>query len=331
MKNAIRTSAYKFLSVLFIIFLTVPCLAQDKVKFFLGASSKSLGYAPLWIARKQGFFDQQGLDVDVITIRGSPLTLQALAAESIYVGNATTDAIIAAVEKGLDVAMIGGLTNGITMALVGAKPYKTFNDLRGTTIGSLTLTSGTGLALRLVLKAHGLEYPRDYKLLNVGGASDRYTALSSGQISSAPVGVPLEITAKQQGFNVIGYFADDIPNLQFNTYTVKRSWAEKNRPLVIRFMKAIVAATTWLMDNRDAACNYLSKEMVISLENCRLGWEYHVKHHIWDRQAQLNVEGVKTMIKIYAEINNLKEPVTQPTKYMDQSYLGQALAQLRSK
>ena len=77
-----------------------------------------------------------------------------------------------------------------------------------------------------------MEYPRDYALLNIGGAADRYQALTSGQISSAPVGVPLDLVAKQQGFNIIGYFADDQPNFQFNVYIVKRSWAEKNRPLV---------------------------------------------------------------------------------------------------
>lgn len=308
-----------------------PCAAQERVRFPIGASSKTLSYAPLWVAQKQGFFEQQGLDAQVIAIRGSPLVLQALQSESIYIGNATTDTNIGAFEKGMDLAMIGGLINGLGMSLIGAKPYKTFDDLRGTTIGTLTLTSGTGFALRLVLKAHGLEYPRDYKLLNIGGASERYTALASGQISAAPVGVPLEITAKQQGFNIIGYFADDVPNYQLNTYTVKRSWAEKNRPLVVRFMKAMVLATRWLMDNKDSACNYLSKEMVINPEHCRLGWEYNVKHAIWDRNADLNLEGVRTMIKIYAELNNVKGPLPQPTRYVDSSYLKQALAELTRK
>ena len=66
--------------------------------------------------------------------------------------------------------MIGGLINGLGLSMIGGKQYKTYADLRGTTIGSQTLTSGTGFALRLVLKVHGLEYPRDYKLLNIGGA-----------------------------------------------------------------------------------------------------------------------------------------------------------------
>src|SRR5262249_54436528 len=131
-------------------------------------------------------------------MRGSPLTIQALTADSIYVANATVDTLITAYEKGADITMIGGLINGLGLSMIGGKPYKTYADLRGTTIGTQTLTSGTGFALRLVLKVHGMEYPRDYKLLNIGGAADRYQALTSGQISSAPVGVPLDLVAKDR-------------------------------------------------------------------------------------------------------------------------------------
>ena len=61
------------------------------------------------------------------------------------------------------------------------------------------------------------------------------------------MGVPLDLVAKQQGFNIIGYFADDLPNFQFNVYIVKRSWAEKNRALVVRFMKAMASTMRWMM------------------------------------------------------------------------------------
>ena len=227
--------------------------------------------------------------------------------------------------------MIGGLINGLGLSMIGGKPYKTYADLRGTTIGTQTLTSGTGFALRLVLKAHGLEYPRDYKLLNIGGASERFQALTSGQISSAPVGVPLDLVAKQQGFNIIGYFADDQPNFQFNGYFVKRSWAEKNRTLVVRFMKAMASTMRWMMDNREAACAYLTKEMAISLEHCRYAADYNWKARIWDRNADLNVEGVRTLIKITAEQGILKEPLPEPSKYIDHSYLKQALAEIGRK
>jgi ABC-type nitrate/sulfonate/bicarbonate transport system substrate-binding protein len=322
-----RAAAIVLLAFMF----AAPCAAQEKFRFPIAESSKTLSYGPLWLASKMGYFQREGLDVPIVTMRGSPLTIQALTADSVYMANATVDTLISAYEKGADITMIGGLINGLGLSMIGGQNYKTYSDLRGTTIGTQTLTSGTGFALRLVLKVHGMEYPRDYKLLNIGGASDRYQALTSGQISSAPVGVPLDLVAKEQGFNVIGYFADDQPNFQFNVYIVKRSWAEKNRPLVVRFMKAMVGTMRWMMDNRDAACAYLSKEMAISVEHCRYASDYNWKSRIWDRNADLNVEGVRTLIKITAEQGVLKEPLPQPSKYIDQSYLKQALAEMGKK
>lgn len=308
-----------------------PAHGQEKVRFPIGESSKTLSYGPLWVAAKMGFFEKEGLDVPIVTMRGSPLTIQALTADSIYVANATVDTLISAYERGVtDLTMVGGLINGLGLSMIGGKQYKSYADLRGTTIGTQTLTSGTGFALRLVLKVHGLEYPRDYQLLNIGGASDRYQALNSGQISSAPVGVPLDLVAKGQGFNVIGYFADDLANFQFNTYIVKRSWAEKNRPLLVRFMKAMVSTMRWMNDNRDAACGYLSKEMVISLEHCRYASDYNWKSRIWDRNADLNVEGIRTVMKITAEQGILKEPLPPPSRYYDLSYLKQALTAIKN-
>jgi len=306
-------------------------LSQEKFRFPIGESSKTLSYGPLWVAAKMGYFEREGLDVPIVTMRGSPLTIQALTADSIYIASATVDTLINAYEKGADITMIGGLINGLGLSMIGAKQYKTYADLRGTTIGSQTLTSGTGFALRLVMKVHGLEYPRDYKLLNIGSAPDRFRALASGQISSAPVGVPLDLVAKQQGFNIIGYFADDQPNFQFNVYIVKRSWAEKNRGLVVRFMKAMVASMRWMADNRDAACVYLTKEMSISMEHCRYASDYNWKNRIWDRDAGLNVEGVRTLINLTADQGVLKDPLPQPSKYIDRSYLKQALAEIGKK
>jgi len=327
---AIWSALNSFCLLVLVGLLAAPSVvAQEKVRFPIGESSKTLSYGPLWVAAKMGFFDKEGLDVPIVTMRGSPLTIQALTADSIYVANATVDTLISAYERGADITMIGGLINGLGLSMIGAKQYKSYADLRGTTIGTQTLTSGTGFALRLVLKVHGMEYPRDYKLLNIGGASDRYLALTSGQISSAPVGVPLDLVAKQQGFNIIGYFADDQPNFQFNVYIVKRSWAEKNRPLLVRFMKAMTSTMRWMADNRDAACAYLSKEMVISMDHCRYASDYNWKSRIWDRNADLNIEGVRTLIKITAEQGILKEPLPQPSKYIDLSYLKQAWGEIK--
>jgi hypothetical protein len=59
---------------------TSPVFAQEKRRIYLGPSSKTLGYSSLWVATGKGFFDQQGMDVQLVLLRGMPMTVQALAA-----------------------------------------------------------------------------------------------------------------------------------------------------------------------------------------------------------------------------------------------------------
>jgi len=52
--------------------------AEDKPKLPISASSKTLGYSPLWVASKLGFFDKQGLDVQLVLVNGADKSTMAL-------------------------------------------------------------------------------------------------------------------------------------------------------------------------------------------------------------------------------------------------------------
>ena len=52
--------------VLSLIAVVDKVAGQEKVKFPVNASSKTLGYSPLWVAHRQGIFDQQGMDVPLV-------------------------------------------------------------------------------------------------------------------------------------------------------------------------------------------------------------------------------------------------------------------------
>jgi NitT/TauT family transport system substrate-binding protein len=229
---------------LLILFLAPLLGAQERVKFPVGVSSKVLGYGHLWAAWRLKYFEREGLDVEVVVMRGTAPGVQALIAGSISAGLLANDGPIAAVEQGMDLAMIASGSK-ITHMLIGGKNYKTWEDLRGATIGSSTLTSGTAFVLRRALKVKGLEYPRDYKLLAVGGTGPSFAAMSAGQIAAAMQAVPYAFQAQEAGFNVIGRIADVLPNYLLSAYSIRRGWAEKNRPLVVRFLKAVVRAKKW--------------------------------------------------------------------------------------
>jgi ABC-type nitrate/sulfonate/bicarbonate transport system substrate-binding protein len=308
-----------------------PCRSQEKVKFPIAASSKTLGYGPLWVAWKHGFFDQQGLDAQVILLRGTPPSVQALVAGSVYVGGATPDAVMDVSERGIDLVMVVGLINGLSHAIMGGKNYKRYEDLRGATIGGQSLTSGITFPLKQVLKSKGLEYPRDYKLVNVGGTADLFAALSSGQIAAAPLAIPLNFAAEEAGFNVIGWYRDVLPNYQLTAMTVKRSWAEANRPLLLRFVKGMALAMRWVFENKEPAIDFLTKEMKLKPAHARKGWEYYTANRIWYPDSDINTEGVKTLIQIYGEQGQLKGPLPSPARYVDQSYLKDALKELSNR
>jgi ABC-type nitrate/sulfonate/bicarbonate transport system substrate-binding protein len=300
--------------------------AQEKPKLFVGASSKTLGYSPLWVATKKGFFDQQGLDVQLVLLRGVPMTLQALAAGSLHFGSGGPEPYIEASERGLDFVVTGGIINGMAQFLIAGKNYKTYEDLRGATFGTSSLSGGIITALREALKLKGLEYPRDYKLLVIaGGSSANLAALQSGQIAATTVAVPLNYAAEEAGLNIIGRLSEGIPYFQTNALITRRSWAEKNRQLGVRFMKAMVLTFHWMFQNPDAAVDFLSKEMQLKPTHARKGWEFYTQNRFWPPDGDVTMEGLKNNIRIYAEQTGAKGPLPNALRYVYQSYLRDAL------
>ena len=165
----------------------------------------------------------------------------------------------------------------------------------------------------------------------MGDAVPSFAALSSDQIAATMLAVPLNFEAAERGFNVIGRVMDVIPNYQLVVLSVKRSWAEKNRPLLVRFMKAMVLSMRWIYENKEPAIEFLTKEMKLKPAHARKGWEFYIENRIWHPEVDLNIEGIQIVIQIYGEQNQMKGALPAPAKYVDQSYLKEAIKELDKK
>ena len=302
--------------------------AQDKIKLPVSASSKTLGYSPVWVAWRQGFFDRQGLDVQVVFVEGADKSVMALIGGSTFVAAGAADAMMGGVEQGLDLVAIGGVINGLTHFILGGKKFHTYEDLRGSTIGSSGLASGTTFVLRRMLKVKGLEFGKDYKLLNVGGSGPALVAMVAGRVDAGIIAIPLGYEGVELGLNLIGKVNDVIPDYQLTVLTVKRSWVEKNRATAVRFMKAMTQAMRWLYDNKEPAIDFLAKEMQLKPQQARRGWEYYTENKIWHPNSEINLEGMKVVAQINAERLPSKGPLPPPTKFVDMSYVQEGLKEL---
>ena len=103
--------------------LALPSLlpAQEKTKFPVGVGTKTLGTSLLWLASKKGFLEVQGLDVQPILLRGTPIAVQALVRESLYIAIGSADAMVSAALGGADLVSVAGVINGLTQAIVRGK------------------------------------------------------------------------------------------------------------------------------------------------------------------------------------------------------------------
>lgn len=219
--------------------------------------------------------------------------------------------------------------NGLTHDIIAGKKYKSFEDLRGATFGSSSLTSGTVTALKAALKAKGLEFPRDYKIVVIsGGSSANLAALQTGQIAASTVAIPLNYVAEETGLNILGRLIDAVPEYELGALAMKRSWAEKNRGLAVRFMRAMALTHRWMHDNKEATVEFLAKEMQLKPDHARRGWEYYTHNKIWHPNADLSLKGTEYAIRIYLDQIGSKNPLTSLAKYVDQSYLSEAIKDL---
>ena len=308
--------------------IAAPCFAQSKIKFPYSITSKSLGYGPMLASAKLGFMEREDLDPQLVYVRGADRSLAAVLGGSVFVSASGSDAHIAAVERGIDVTMIGGTINGLSQVLMTSKSIATLNDLRGKIIGATSATSGLGFALRRYFKAKGFEFGRDYQILATGSAGPTLAALAAGQVHAAALGVPLNFVAAEQGFHAVGKIIDVIPSYQFGAFTVSRPLAEKNRPVMVRFMRAMINVHRWFYANKEAASAFVAKELDLPLDQARRGWEYYVENKIWPVDASVNIEGMSVATQIYWEASQSKGAVPGPQKYIDLSYLRDAKAEL---
>jgi hypothetical protein len=71
------------------------------------------------------------------------------------------------------------------------------------------------------------------------------------------------------------------------------------------------------------------KEFGFKPAHARRAWQYYAGNKAWDHDGRVNMEGMKAVIQMAAEQNQTKEPLPSPTKYLEESYLDEALRELK--
>src|SRR5262245_30093471 len=167
---------------LLLIGCTTPLFAQlKKVRF--SVSAPSIAELPFRIALLKGFYREEGLDVEVIFIRGA-VGMQALLGGSVDFTSASGSTIAAAV-RGIPVKLVFIASAKPQFDMVAQKEFRSIADLKGKFIGISSRGGAIDLLTQLMVQKHGLAPNKDVTSLVIGGQEDTVLALRAGRIAAA--------------------------------------------------------------------------------------------------------------------------------------------------
>lgn len=193
-----------FLLVLSVLFFH-PAQAQEKKNLRIVFVSLSWNnQLPYRIAIAKGFFQEQGLTVEQIFVRGGPTAIAALVSGNVEFGSiGGAQAPIRSNARGLDLQILASLSNYTNYTLLGDKEAKGIEDLRGKIIGVTGAGAYSDFAIRIFLKRHNIDPDRDVALRAIGGTALRAIALERGVINAAPFTAEDTIKLIDKGFPMI--------------------------------------------------------------------------------------------------------------------------------
>ena len=296
--------------------------APDKIT--LSTISISMNYLPIYVAQEKGFFTKENIFLEVVVLNASTLAIPVLIAGSTQVSASSAMTTIRAVEKGAALKIVGGLTNAPVYDLYANPKYKSLKDLKGATIGVSGLITSDTVLMKEMLKANGLEYPRDYALRAMGIMPDRLLAMQTGSIAAGILSPPYTFGADDMGLVNLGSTTKYTPNFVQTVFNIRADFAQDKKPLLIRFLRAILHGDQWIHNQKEDTVRIIVKRLKFSEKHSEASWRYYINANAIPKDGEINPKGMDKVMQLLVEDGTLVQPLPKTDKYVDMSYIAEA-------
>jgi ABC-type nitrate/sulfonate/bicarbonate transport system substrate-binding protein len=236
-------------------------VAQDRghKKIIWGQTSISSSQWIPWIAKDARLYEKNGLDVDIVYLRGgSGDTSKAMIAGSIFAAPVTTATLMTANLGGADLTTIAHTTKAVQTRLIARPELKRPEDIKGKRLGMTGLGSLGDFLHRVVMKKYGINPERDVTWLTIGSPPDRVQALEAKLVDAADLSHPFDVRAVKKGFRVLWDARVEVPYPSMSVVT-RRKTIQDERDTVMRMMRAHVEGIHFLKTQKEASQKILAK------------------------------------------------------------------------
>ena len=285
----------------------------------VGSCSITGGFVHLYSALFNGLFDKYGIKLENIFIRGSAQNLTALATDEVQFTYCASDAIIPGMAAGIDVKIVASPLVKLPYVLVTRKDVRRPEDLKGKALGIARAGDLSDRLSRAVVKKLGLA-PEAVTIRPIGGSQgERYQAMAAGIVHGVIITPPLDVRAKNEGYNVMYRLIDlNIPFIYSSLHTSYKMLRE--RPESVQRMVAAFAEIIYFVEkNPDKAKTSIGKAMRTSDQQAlQSAYDVYAKE-ILDRTMVVPGKAVAETVELARESGS---PVRRkPEEIYDNSFV----------
>jgi NitT/TauT family transport system substrate-binding protein len=319
-----RGSSFAALIALVFIFLAASAPAQLK-KVRLSATSVAVTELQFRIALLKGFYRDEGIDVEIILIRGA-LGMQALLGGSVDYSSAA-GSIIAAATRGLPVRLVLAVNSKPQFDLVGQPDIKSVAQLKGKIVGISSRGGAVDILTQTILAQHGVTANKDATLIVIGSPEELVAALRTGRIAACLLTQPRQLILYREGFSRLAYSGDYLSSYPTGGVGTTEEKIKNHSAEVLGFVRASLKGLQYFAQHRIESVEIISKYLgikdrslaaeVYDLQLSRLGGLSYLDD-AWQRGA---IDFTKKSLAVSKEV--------APSQVFDFSFVEKALG--RSK
>ncbi|WP_425313221.1 ABC transporter substrate-binding protein [Paenibacillus mangrovi] len=228
--------------------------SKSTVKVKVGEVTRSVFYAPEYVALEKGFFKEEGLDVDLQTIPGGDKTMTALLSGAIDVALVGSETSIYVYQQGSDDPVINfgqvTQTDGTFLVARNETGSIDWNKLKGSTFLGQRKGGMPQMAGEFALRKHGIDPQKDIKLIQNIDFANIASAYLSGTGDYVQLFEPqASIFEKEGKGHVVASFGEASGHLPYTVFMSKQSYIKKNKDTVQKFTNALQKAQNWVQQH----------------------------------------------------------------------------------
>ncbi len=248
-----------FIALVFV-FTAAPAPAQLK-KVRLSATSVAVTELQFRIALLKGFYRDEGLDVEIILIRGA-VGMQALLGGSVDYTSAA-GSIIAGATRGVPVRLVLVVNSRPQFDLVGQPDIKAVAQLKGKVVGISSRGGAVDILTQTILAQHGVTANKDATLIVIGSPEELVTALRTGRIAACLLTQPRQLILYRDGFTKLAYSGDYLSSYPTGGVGTTEEKIKNHPAEVLGFVRASLKGQQYFAQHRNESIDIISKYLGI--------------------------------------------------------------------